>query len=198
MPVNNKDILGLVVCGGNSSRMGTDKSMLQYYDKPQRYHVHDMLHPFCEQVFISGNESPAAGISAGYNFIQDDPAFSNIGPMAALLAAFSKFPKKNILFIGCDYPFLSAAELQNFLDSCGNGLSAFYNREADVYEPLLALYPASSAEGLNNMYEAKQFSLQHFLKDHKASKYYPADKKAMESIDTLEEFIKAKNSISRY
>ncbi|MBK8495728.1 MAG: NTP transferase domain-containing protein [Chitinophagaceae bacterium] len=40
---------GLVLCGGNSSRMGTDKSMLQYYDKPQRYHVYDMLLPFVKR-----------------------------------------------------------------------------------------------------------------------------------------------------
>jgi molybdopterin-guanine dinucleotide biosynthesis protein A len=190
------DLYGIAVCGGNSSRMGADKSMLQYHNKPQRYHVYDMLLPFCEKVFISCNETQSAGIEAGYNIIPDDPAFSNMGPMAALLTAFNKFPEKNILFIGCDYPFLTADELQKFLDNCGNGLSAFYNQEIDMYEPLLAFYPASSASALNKMYEAKQFSLQHFLKEQQAVKYFPTNKNAMQSVDTHEEFIKAKNSIN--
>lgn len=191
----NLNTFGLVVCGGSSSRMGTDKSMLQYFEKPQRYHIYDMLLHFCEKVFISCNEVQAATIDDRYHFIKDDHAFSNMGPMAALLTAYNKFPKKNILFIGCDYPFLTAAELQNFLSSCGNGLSGFYNAEAGFYDPLLALYPASSAEELNRLYEAKQFSLQHFLKDHNAIKYFPQDQNSMLSIDTHEAYIKAKENI---
>ncbi|MEO6541105.1 MAG: molybdenum cofactor guanylyltransferase [Ferruginibacter sp.] len=194
-PVTNT--YGLVVCGGHSRRMGTDKSMLRYHQKPQRYHVYDMLLPFCEKVYISCNDTQANTNEPGYNFIKDDPAFSHTGPMAALLTAFNKFPQRNILFIGCDYPFLSIAELQNFLYSCGNELSGFYNDEAAVYDPLLAFYPAASAEPLNRMHEAKQFSLQHFLKEQRAVKHFPLNKKSMISIDTEEEFLKAKDSISR-
>ncbi|MEO6252574.1 MAG: NTP transferase domain-containing protein, partial [Ferruginibacter sp.] len=153
--------------------------------------------PFCERVFISCNESQAITIDDGYHFIKDDPAFSNMGPMAALLTVFNKFPKKNILFTGCDYPFLTVDELQRFLDGFGNELSGFYNAKADVYEPMLALYPASLVEQLRNMYEAHQFSLQHFLKDQQAAKYLPKDKKTMISVDTHEGFVDARIWISR-
>ena len=36
-------LLGLVICGGRSTRMGTDKSRLVYYQKPQYEHVADLL-----------------------------------------------------------------------------------------------------------------------------------------------------------
>jgi hypothetical protein len=82
MPLKNYHPLsgtyGLVVCGGNSSRMGSDKSMLIYYEKPQRYHVYQMLQPFCEKVFISCNEKQATAIEDGYNILADDPSFKNI------------------------------------------------------------------------------------------------------------------------
>ncbi len=181
---------GLVVCGGNSSRMGRDKSLLQYYDKPQRYHVYNMLLPFCEKVFISCNAEQVNTIEVGYNFIEDNIAYSNIGPMAALLSAFTKFPEKNILLIGCDYPFLQATELQQFVTHCKNVPTGFYNETADIYEPLLTWYPAASFNNLQNMQEAEQYSLQHFLKDNNAVKYFPADANSMTSIDTEADFIK--------
>lgn len=184
---------GLVVCGGSSSRMGTDKSMLTYYEKPQRYHIYEMLQPFCEQVFISCNAEQAITIKDDYHFLTDDPLYNNIGPMAALLTALTNFPEKNILFIGCDYPFITANELQQFaaVYNASDNAVAFYNEEEDVYEPLLAWYPASSFEKLKKMFKKKQYSLQHFLKDNKASKFYPENKNSILSVDTMEAFIKA-------
>ena len=128
-----KDTYGLVVCGGNSNRMGTDKSMLQYYKKPQRYHVYDMLLPLCEKVFISCNAQQANSIAEGYDFIKDAPAYNDIGPMAALLSAFTLHPHKNLLLIGCDYPFLKTAELERFSLLCKEVPASFYNNKAVIY-----------------------------------------------------------------
>ena len=186
---------GLVVCGGNSSRMGTDKSMLIYHEKPQRYHVYEMLRTFCEKVFISCNEEQAT-IEDGYNILTDHPAYKNIGPMAALLTAFTQF-KKDILLIGCDYPFLTTTDLEHFLPYCKeeNFAVSFYNEQEDLYEPLLAWYRYNSFDKLTKMHAAKQYSLQHFLRNNLAIKFYPLNKNSIQSVDNNEAFIKAYNSI---
>ncbi len=201
MPLKNHhpsfQTYGLVICGGNSSRMGTDKSMLIYHQKPQRNHLYEMLQPFCEQVIISCNAGQENTIAKDHNFLTDLPLYNNIGPMAALLTAFTKFPQKDILFIGCDYPFLTSTDLQHFLSSCKeeNRAAGFYNEVQDIYEPLLAWYPASSFDKLKKMHEAKQYSLQHFLRDNKALKFYPENKNSIISVDTIEAFLKAVNLI---
>ena len=147
--------IGLVVCGGQSSRMGTDKSLLLYHDKPQRYHLYDMLQPFCENVYISCNKEQAMNMEPGYDLLPDHPSYSNIGPMAALLSAFKEFPQKNILFIGCDYPFLNVVDLRLFAGYCHTDTAiSFYNEKENIYEPLLAWYPCSSAGVLKNMEKA--------------------------------------------
>ncbi len=192
--INNT--IGLVLCGGNSSRMGTDKSMLQYYDKPQRYHVYDMLLPFCEKVFISCSEAQANSIVPGYNFIQDDKPFSNIGPLGALLTAFAKYPGKHMLLIGCDYPFLKAAELEIFSKICIDIPASFYNREGIIYESMLAWYPCTCFDELQRMFDAKQFSLQHLLKKTDATKYLPTDIKSIKSVDTTGAFIQTLKEIN--
>jgi len=191
------DTYGLVVCGGQSSRMGTDKSMLQYYDKPQRYHVYDMLLPFCEKVFISCNAAQAKSITEDYNFIKDDPLYSDIGPMVALLTAFTQCPGKNLLLIGCDYPFLTAGELELFSTHCKDTPVAFYNEADDVYEPMLAWYPYSYFDKLKIMFTEKQFSLQYFLKDSNATKYLPVNTDTIKSIDTNEDLLEALKHIGR-
>jgi molybdopterin-guanine dinucleotide biosynthesis protein A len=179
---------GLVMCGGQSNRMGTDKSMLQYYNKAQRYHVYDMLLPCCEKVFISCNEEQLKNMEAGYNVMPDDETFSNIGPMGALLTAFTQFPIKNMLLIGCDYPFLKAGELEMFSTLCKGIPASFYNREAVIYESMLAWYPYTCFDELKKMFEAKQLSLQQLLRNKNAFKYLPVDMSCTKSIDTMEGF----------
>jgi len=193
----HKDTIGLVLCGGNSSRMGADKSMLQYYDKPQRYHVYDMLTPLCDQVYISVNDSQADNTDEGYHVLADLPQYHNTGPMAALLTAFTKFPKKNILLVGCDYPFLSTSDLINFAACCTDVAAAFYNEAEHLFEPLLAWYPSRLFTTLKDMYAENDHSLQHLLKEGQTVKYYAADKHSIISVDTHEAFITARKLISR-
>ena len=187
---------GIVVCGGNSSRMGTDKSLLQYYEKPQRYHVYEMLQSFCEKVFISCNAKQANTIETGYSFLTDHPVYNNIGPMAALLSAFTQFHEKNILFIGCDYPFLKATDLQHFSTHCKDAAVSFYNVQEELYEPLLVWYPYQNFDELKKMYEAQEYSLQYFLSKSGALKFYPFSKNSMTGVDTKEGFAKANNAIN--
>jgi len=187
--MSNKKTLttyGLVACGGSSSRMGTDKSMLIYDRKPQRYHMYEMLQPFCEKVFISCREEQAGTVEDGYNILTDHPAYNEIGPMAALLSAFTAFPKKNMLLIGCDYPFLTANDLKQFSAYCNDEVHAvaFYNDKGNVYEPLLAWYDHNSFSALKEMYDTKQYSLQHFLRTVEAIKFYPGNEKSIISVDT--------------
>jgi len=187
---------GLVLCGGKSSRMGTDKSMLRYYDKPQRYHVYDMLQPFCEAVYISCDKEQLNNMDAGYNAIADYDTFSNMGPMGALLTAFIEFPKKNILLIGCDYPFLKTEELKRFSNICKEAPATFYNQQANIYESMLGWYPYSCVETLKQMFTAREFSLQQLLKKTNAQQYLPADTNTIKSIDTMEAFSLAVKQIN--
>jgi molybdopterin-guanine dinucleotide biosynthesis protein A len=192
MPTKNK-LYGLVVCGGNSTRMGVDKSMLVYYKKPQRYYLYEMLKNLCDRVFISCNASQANGVSKDYETLVDLPCYENVGPMAALLTAFMQYPQGDLLVTGCDYPFISGKDVKEFLTSVKEKkIAAFYNNEQKLYEPLLAWYSADTANLLMQLFEDKQYSLQYFLKINNAGKYFPADKKIIRSIDTPVAFESAK------
>jgi molybdopterin-guanine dinucleotide biosynthesis protein A len=183
-------LYGLVICGGASSRMGKDKSMLDYHGKPQCYHVYEMLDLFCEKVFISCNAAQADKIKKEYQVIIDKPCFSNKGPVSGVLTAFNQYTSNDFLIIGCDYPFLNKDELLNFLPLCNheNLAASFYNEKNELYEPLLAYYQKQSGIELLKMFSAKQYSLQHFLQNLNAEKYFPVNENSIRSINTKAAF----------
>lgn len=191
------DTYGLVVCGGISSRMGIDKGMLQYYTKPQQYRLYDMMKPFCKETLLACNKQQVPKLKPNYPYLVDMPQYERIGPMAALLSAFTKFSKKNILFIGCDYPYLKKNDLESFSKLCNTDTPvAFCNAKNNMYEPMLAWYPYSCADALMEKYEAKQYSLRIFLQQVNAEKFFPENKKSIISIDTYREYTKAYREIN--
>lgn len=194
-----KELYGLVICGGQSSRMGTDKSLIDYHGKPQRYYVYEMLEWICDKVFISCNTTQKESITEPYKALSDLPQYENIGPMAGLLTAFNYYPDRDFLVVGCDYPYITTKDLKEFTRSVNQEkiASAFYNHEHGMYEPLLALYSQKSKNEILRMYDKSEFSLQHFLTENEAGKYQPARPKNLMSVDTPEDYQIAKETIIR-
>jgi molybdenum cofactor guanylyltransferase len=189
-----KSIFALISCGGESSRMGEDKSMLRYHDKPQCYHVYDMLLPFCENVFLSCNTRQEKQFDPSYQVLVDDPLYENSGPISALLTAMKKYPRQHLLLIACDHPFLTEMDIRSFIDLIGDGTqpAAFFNELAALYEPLLGYYPSTSVSLLSQQYEKSDYSLQFFLKQSGAIKFYPSNLACMISVDTTQAFFDAR------
>lgn len=185
-----KNLVGIVACGGKSLRMGRDKSKLVYFAKQQRYHIYEVLCGICSEVFISCNSIQINEIDAGCRAIEDLTKYENSGPMAALLTAFEKFPQKNFLLIGCDYPFITQNDLSEFINSISDETraSAFFNVNDGFYEPLLAYYPSNCFENILFNFSKKNFSLQYFLKSVNAQRFFPSNPKSIVGIDTADEF----------
>ncbi len=179
---------GLVVCGGKSSRMGTEKCSLIYRDKPQHELLCNMLHGLCPKTFISCSQLQLDSLITNHTKMADLPAYESVGPMAALLTAFAHFPENDFLVLACDYPFLTAEDLKDFSNHINHNCTAaaFYHESAGLYEPLLAWYSHRSAGLLSERARKGRYSLQHFLREIDAEKYKPQDANVMTSIDTPE------------
>jgi len=184
------DLAGLVLCGGKSTRMGFDKSLLQYHAAPQLYHLHHLLLPFCSHVWISCNQVQAQNIDAGINYIVDDDKFNDIGPMKALLTAFEKFPNNNFLVVGCDYPFINATDIEHLISNRKREhfASTFYNSTHDLYEPMIGIYENEISKILLDQWDKKKYSLQQTLKLINATKVLPLHNNAVRSVDSFEEY----------
>ncbi|MCU0349191.1 MAG: NTP transferase domain-containing protein, partial [Saprospiraceae bacterium] len=100
---------GLVLAGGKSRRMGTDKSVLQYHDKPQRDVMIDLLEKICRHTKLSCRPEQAGELVYTHDVLPD--TFLGLGPMGAILSAFRQAPDSAWLVVACDLPLLDEAAL---------------------------------------------------------------------------------------
>lgn len=139
---------GLVLAGGKSTRMHTDKTKLEYHGKPQRVHLYELLNDYCNEVFLSCREEQKTEISENYNIITD--SFLNMGPMGAILSAFKEYPNSAFLVVACDLPLLSSKSLDALTENRNPSKIAtvFKNNESGFPEPLITIWEPKSYQVL--------------------------------------------------
>ncbi len=187
--MKQKKLYGLVMCGGKSSRMGTDKSRLNYHGLEQRYWMYNMLQQVCTKVWLGVHQQQFSELNLHYPVIVDSETFANTGPLGGLLSAFAAWPEHDFLVFGCDYPGLTFKDVTAFLNKMPHECkaAAFYNKTEEVYEPLLAFYSYQCYADLLQLHSQKQYALQKFLKQQQAFKFTDFDPAQIISIDTPEE-----------
>lgn len=181
-------LIGVVLCGGKSTRMGTDKAFLSYYNKPQYQQVALMLKPLCHQVIISCNANQLPLISTNYNTILDEKEWFNSGPVGGILSVFKHNPNAALLVVGCDYPLLQTDDLQALIANRNpaTDVVCFYNQKSGYLEPILAIYEPTCYQQLLNNFSNNQTSLQQFIKSVKHKTVLCIDETRITSIDTQE------------
>lgn len=154
-------IYGLVLTGGKSSRMGTDKGSLIYHKKPQREHVADLLQLYCKKVFISVKSEQ--NFSSDYKIIQDKYRLNS--PLNAILSAFDTFPNVHWLVVACDMPLISNHTIEKLMLGMDSKTiaTAYENHTDGLPEPLITLYHTSARLLLLDFYKKGQKSPRRFL-----------------------------------
>lgn len=135
---------GLVLAGGKSRRMGTDKSVLAYHDRPQRDVVLDHLAGVCGQSFLSCRPDQAGELVFSYDVLPD--TFLGLGPMGAILSALRQQPDSAWLVLACDLPLLDAATIRFLVENRNPSAmaTAFRSPESGFPEPLAAIWEPKS------------------------------------------------------
>lgn len=186
---------GLVLAGGNSTRMGQDKAFLCYHDKPQYQYVYDLLEPVCESVCVSmnGNHNVAVPL------LQDAAAFENAGPMSGLLTAFAH-KQASWLVVAIDYPSFGTKALQELIAARNENALAtvFFHPETGYFSPFLGIYEQAFASVLFAAFHQKERSLQHLLHQVEVQKVIPTDWDFIQSIDTPAAFLQWKQARGEY
>ena len=150
-------VFGLVLCGGESQRMGRDKAVLELRGRSLLEGAIAALEPLCQDVWLASGPAPRY-LPLGRLEILDRRA-RGTGPLAALEAGLITLRARGergwLLLLACDMPgagtelfrdLLAHAQHES-LDQCG--LSS-----ARGPEPLAAVYSAALLESVSAALDA--------------------------------------------
>ncbi len=132
-------LYGLVLAGGKSTRMNSDKSQLTYHQKPQQQHAIELLEKKCERVFVSSrDEAQLADMEV--DSITDK--FIGLGPYGGILSAFMENPNVAWFVIAVDLPFLDGATIANLVEHRNPSKLAtcFIDPQNEFPEPLISIW----------------------------------------------------------
>lgn len=143
--VREKPLNGLILTGGQSSRMKTDKSALSYHGMDQAHFAFELMSKHCDEVFVSCRAD-----QRDLPHLKDLPQIHDIifdqGPTGGIISAMMKYPKASWMVLACDLPFISESALQILVDEFDpfKVATAFVNPVKDWPEPLCTIYTSKA------------------------------------------------------
>jgi molybdenum cofactor guanylyltransferase len=105
----------LVLTGGRSTRMGQDKSLMEFNGKPQYRRVYELFDTLRLTPYLSCRTEQASHYQWPQEHIITDRVL-DIGPLAALISAWMYDPESALLTVACDMPHLGHESIQHLLD----------------------------------------------------------------------------------
>ena len=108
--------VGIVLCGGRSTRMGRDKALIG--DPAWAHRVASVLDAAgCRPTVLAGGD-PSLGLS---RWDQEPDTNPGAGPGAALADACRKRPGRSLVVAACDLPHLVEDDVRTLVDAVRHG-----------------------------------------------------------------------------
>jgi molybdopterin-guanine dinucleotide biosynthesis protein A len=132
------EITGIILAGGKSSRMGTDKGLLELNGKPMVQYVIDVLSKICTRVLIVSNNTEYKDF--GCDVLED--IYKDKGPIGGIYTGLKSSKTEINLCVSCDTPNLNT-DVFNFLLSQVENHEVILPSYQGRLHPLIGLYKMS-------------------------------------------------------
>jgi molybdopterin-guanine dinucleotide biosynthesis protein A len=164
-------MIGLILCGGQSTRMGSDKGLLLHQTNSWAQMAADKLLALQIPVHFSVNYQQLdtyANIVSPVLFITDNDSLNIKGPLLGVLSAHVKCKNEDLFILACDLPLMDMTILKQLLDNYNQQqhFDAYIFTNNNEPEPLCGIYTASGLAKINTLYsngELKKFSMKFIL-----------------------------------
>lgn len=152
-------MLGLVLSGGESKRMGTDKGLIKPdgQDLVWAASAKTKLSSLGIPVVISVNETQFFSYHHFFSadtLVTDDSNLSLKGPLCGILSVHKLYPQEDIFVLACDMPLMEKFLLEELVtaQALKPDADAFIYSNQGQPEPLCAIYTARGLKYIMQLY----------------------------------------------
>lgn len=168
------NVTGIILAGGKSSRMGTNKALLRVGGTRLIDRAIHLLEPICNEILVMSN-LPLPDIK--YPIIADE--HKNIGPIAGIQAGLAHSKSDKNVVLACDMPNIKQSFLHALLDVPMNTYQAIIPRHKDGHlEPLMGIYHKSLLSEFEQQIGDGQYKLISRFSEYKIY-YVPIEDEAI-------------------
>ena len=177
---------GLVLIGGKSTRMGTDKSKLQYHNKPQSEYLFQLLED------VLGGNHTFFSVRDKYQLQNTQiitDTFLNLGPFGGICSAFQSNPNVAWLSLAIDLPKIDKKLINKLLQHRNPSkiATAFKGKSKKFPEPLITIWEPKAYPVLLQ-YLAQGYSCPRKVLINNDVKIVEIDDTVIQNINTKEEY----------
>ena len=161
-------MLGVILCGGQSTRMGTDKAMIKIQGNTWAEHAGEKLAALDFPVVFSVNSDQYRDYAAIFDvtkLIVDNANLTLRGPVCAMLTLHQYAPMEDLFIVACDMPLIERTlleKLYNIYKDDQHADAFFYVNDYEA-EPLCAIYTARGLTHINQLYNENKL-VKHSMK----------------------------------
>jgi molybdopterin-guanine dinucleotide biosynthesis protein A len=166
-----ENLLGVILCGGESKRMGSDKGLLPIRNTIWAKHMHEKLAMFHIPVVYSINpqQVPIYREEILPELLVIDNADVG-GPLKGLLSVHQQFPGKDLLLLACDMLDLDAVTIDTLLQEYlrDNQYDFYVYQDDDFAQTFCGIYTRTGLEkvaGRIMIGRLQNYSLQAILEE---------------------------------
>lgn len=155
-----KDVTGIILAGGVSSRMGKDKGLCEFKGRALVRFAIDALLPICDRIIISSNNIKGYE-SFGYKVVADK--HRSIGPIGGIYSCLLESNTKHNLVLSCDTPNISTSLLRFILSNSFGYDVVVPEHGKSFIEPLAGYYSSGIIPNLEKSINNEEYKLMTFF-----------------------------------
>jgi molybdenum cofactor guanylyltransferase len=187
-----KDLIGIVLAGGQSKRFGKPKALAKRNGKEFILYSFETLRSITKNIIIVVHPELKKDLPVIDQaiFITDIEPYKGKGPLAGLFSVMSQYEAKWYMVLPCDVPFINdhiLKILQLYQDEKWDAILPRVNKRI---QPLVALYHCRVKEEIKSRLERNELSMKHLLDNIQVKYIDLIDEQPFMNINTKEEYEK--------
>lgn len=190
----------ILLCGGQSRRMGQDKGSMNIHGKPMIIHILSTLDDEIDEAIIVLNDKTRIAkykefikpedYSYRIKFVEDE--IKNKGPLSGILTGLKNIDGDYALVLPCDSPYITKNHIHTLFNEVSDVYDCIvpYNDDADklkTSEPLHSIYNKNNIDMIADLIKEDKLSIKDLLKEKECKFIKIRNKKEFRNLNRPED-----------